>query len=158
MLQQPLDRHLLPLPAVSYVMKMYCPCISILGYTSQSRKSEKFINIHLNKKTLRRSSVTHFKKQPPDVFYKKAVLNLKICNIHHKKTPVLQSIFNKVAEHKACSVIKKRLQHRCFPGNIAKFLRTSILKIICKRLLLPLEVFCISNWLILSMRMLHLTY
>ena len=71
------------------------------------------------------------------MFYKKAVLNLKICNIHHKKTPVLQSIFNKVAEHKACSVIKKRLQHRCFPGNIAKSLRISILMIICKRLLLP---------------------
>ena len=158
MLQQPLDRHLLPLRAESYVMKMYCPCISILGYTSPRRKSEKFINIHLNKKTLRRSSVTHFKKQPSEVFYKKAVLNLKICNIHHKKTPVLQSIFNKVAEHKACSVIKKRLQHRCFPGNIAKSLRISILMIICKRLLLPLEVFCIRNLLILAMRMLHLTY
>ena len=24
----------------------------------------------------------------------------------------------------ACNFIKKRLQHRCFPGNIAKFLRT----------------------------------
>ena len=121
MLQQPLDRHLLPLPAESYVMKMYCPCINILGYTSHSRKSEKFINIHLNKKALRRSSVSPFKKQPPDVLYKKAVLNLKICNIHNKKTPVLQSLFNKVAEHKACSVIKKRLQHRYFPGNIEIF-------------------------------------
>ena len=93
MLQQPLDRHLLPLRAESYVMKMYCPCISILGYTSPRRKSEKFINIHLNKKTLRRSSVTHFKKQPPEVFYKKAVLNLKICNIHHKKKHLCCSLF-----------------------------------------------------------------
>ena len=33
-----------------YVMKMYCPSITILGYTSQSRKFEKFISIHLNKK------------------------------------------------------------------------------------------------------------
>ena len=32
--------------------------------------------------------------------------------------------------------IKKRLQHRCFPVNIAKFLRTPILKNICERLLL----------------------
>ena len=71
---------------------------------------------------MRRSSETHFKKQPPEVFYKKAVLNLKICNIHHKKTPVLQSLFKKVAELKASSVIKKRLQHRCIPGNIAKSL------------------------------------
>ena len=29
----------------------------------------------------------------------------------------------------------KRLQHRCFPVNIAKFLRTPILKNICERLL-----------------------
>ena len=31
---------------------------------------------------------------------------------------------------------KKRLQNRCFPMNIAKFLRTLILNNICKRLLL----------------------
>ena len=32
--------------------------------------------------------------------------------------------------------VKKRLQHRCLPVNFAKFLRRSILKNICKRLLL----------------------
>ena len=32
--------------------------------------------------------------------------------------------------------IKKRLQHRCFPVNFAKFLRTPILRNICERLLL----------------------
>ena len=31
---------------------------------------------------------------------------------------------------------KKRLQHSCFPVKLAKFLRTSTLKNICKRLLL----------------------
>ena len=36
--------------------------------------------------------------------------------------------------------IKKRLQHMCFPVNIAKFLRTPILKNICKRLLLHLAM------------------
>ena len=35
-----------------------------------------------------------------------------------------------------CNFIKKRLQHRCFPVNIAKFLRTSILNNICEQLLL----------------------
>ena len=34
------------------------------------------------------------------------------------------------------SFMKKRLQHRCFPVNIAKFLRTPILKNICERLFL----------------------
>ena len=32
--------------------------------------------------------------------------------------------------------IKKRLQNRCFPVSIAKFLRTPILKNICKQLTL----------------------
>ena len=41
---------------------------------------------------------------------------------------MLESLFNKVAGLKACIFIKKRLQHRCFPVNIAKFLRTPILK------------------------------
>ena len=70
----------------------------------------------------------------------------------------MESLSDKVADLKACNIIKKRLQHRCFPVNIAKSLRTSILKIICKRLLLPLEVFCIRNLLILAMTMVHLVY
>ena len=41
---------------------------------------------------------------------------------------------------KACYFIKKRLQHRWFPTNIAKFLRTPILKDICERLLLEMIV------------------
>ena len=36
----------------------------------------------------------------------------------HKKTPVLESLLNKVAG-------LRELQHRCFPVNIAKFLRTA---------------------------------
>ena len=54
----------------------------------------------------------------------------------YRKTPVLESLFNKLAELKACNFIKKRLQHRCFPVKFAKFLRTPILKNICGRLLL----------------------
>ena len=74
----------------------------------------------------------YFKKQPPEVFY--------ICSwkfrIIHKKTPVLEPLFNKVAGAQAYKFIKKRRQHMCFSANIAKFLRTSILKNICERLLL----------------------
>ena len=50
--------------------------------------------------------------------------------------PELESLFNKAAGLEACNVIKKRLQLWCFPLNIAKFLRTPILKNICERLLL----------------------
>ena len=32
----------------------------------------------------------------------------------HRKSPVLGSIFNKVASFHPCSIFKKRLQHRCF--------------------------------------------
>ena len=40
-----------------------------------------------------------------------------------QETPVLGSIFNKVAGLKACSFIKKRLQDRCFRVKFAKLLR-----------------------------------
>ena len=54
----------------------------------------------------------------------------------YREAPVLESLFNKVAELEACTFIKKRLQHWCFSVNIAKLLRTPILKNICERLLL----------------------
>ena len=46
----------------------------------------------------------------------------KFCNIH-RKTAVLESLFTKVADLKSCNFIKERLQHRCFPVNVAQFLR-----------------------------------
>ena len=57
-------------------------------------------------------------------------------------------LFNEVADLKACNFIKKRPQHMFFPVNIAKFLRTLILKNINKRLLLlvvPVTV-CLRYW------------
>ena len=65
--------------------------------------------------------------------------NHRRCSIKEaaqRKTLVLESLFDKVAALHACNFIKKRLQHRCFAVNIAKFLRTLILKKICERLLL----------------------
>ena len=43
------------------------------------------------------------------------------------------SLFDKVAALKTCNVIKKRLQHRCFPVKFAKFFRKPILKKICEQ-------------------------
>ena len=57
----------------------------------------------------------------------------------HRKTSVSESLLNKVARLKACKIIKKGIQHWCFPVNIEKFLRTPTLKNICERLLL---VYC----------------
>ena len=40
------------------------------------------------------------------------------------KTPLLESVFNKVASLQADCFIKKRLQHRYFLVDFAKFLKT----------------------------------
>ena len=69
---------------------------------------------------------------------KKAVL--KYLAILIEKILVLEPLFNKFAGLQAGNFITKRLQHRCFPLNIAKFL---ILKDICERLLLN---FIDSKW------------
>ena len=73
-------------------------------------------------------------KQPPEVFCKKR------CSLEfrkfHRKTPVLESLFNNFAGLQAWNFIKKILQHWCFPMKFAKFLRTPILKNIWEKLLL----------------------
>ena len=63
--------------------------------------------------------------------------SLKFRNIYRKRP--LESLFNKAEGLKACNFIEKILQLRCFPVNIAKFLRKPILKIICERLLLAVS-------------------
>ena len=74
-------------------------------------------------------TLSNWQKQSPEVF----------CNIQ-RETPVLESFLNKVAGLYVCNFIKKKkLQHRCFPVNIANLLRAPILKNICIQLLL--------NWL-----------
>ena len=57
-----------------------------------------------------------------------AATNLKNFAIFTRKKLLLQSLFNKVAGLQTCNFITKRLQHRCFPVNIVKFLRKPILK------------------------------
>ena len=68
------------------------------------------------------------------------------------KTPVLESPFIRFAGFKVCNFLKKGLQHRCFPVNIAKFLRTLILMKICELLLLKLLLLTvnISFWVLVS--------
>ena len=70
------------------------------------------------------------KKEPPEVFCKIGVLK-NFCKFH-RKTPVLESLFNR-----ACNFIKKRLQNRCFPVKFAKFLTTPTF------LTLPLQLFAL---------------
>ena len=58
---------------------------------------------------------------------------------------MLESLFDKVAVIQPSNFNKERLQHRCFPVNIANFLKTPILKNICERLLLLTAIFSQKN-------------
>ena len=75
-----------------------------------------------------------FKKQPfADVFQNRC--SLKFGNAH-RKTPVLELLFNIFAGLEDCNCITKRFQYKYFLVNIVKILTTPILKNICGRLLL----------------------
>ena len=69
-----------------------------------------------------------------------------------KHPSVLESPFNRLAGFKTCNFLEKELQQRCFPVNIAKFLKTLILMKICEQL--PLQFLLlnvnISSWVLVS--------
>ena len=62
--------------------------------------------------------VPHAQKQPPEVFFEKAVKSFANFT---EKSLCWSLFFNKVTGLRACSFIKKRLQHRCAPAKLAKF-------------------------------------
>ena len=65
----------------------------------------------------------NYRSSHPEVFCKNGVLRnfAKLTGKH-----LCQSLFfNKVAGLRPATLLKKRLWHRCFPVNFAKFLRTS---------------------------------
>ena len=68
----------------------------------------------------------------------------KSCNIH-RKTPVLKSLFNKVAGLKIRNFIKKSLQRRGFIVNISKIFKRPVLRNISKRLLLYILIICTAQ-------------
>ena len=63
------------------------------------------------------------KQSPGCVILKKVFL--KISQKFTGKHMCQSLLFNKVAGPRPATLIKKRLWHRCFPVNFAKFLRTS---------------------------------
>ena len=69
---------------------------------------------------------------------------------NHRKTPVLESLFNKVVDLKASSFNKKRLQHRHFHVNIKKFWRIAFfIKHLQWLLLNKVKINLKSTWFIL---------
>ena len=72
------------------------------------------------------SFIYAFRSSRPELFCKKGVLKdfTKFTGKH-----LCQSLFfNKVAGLRPATLFKKRLWHRCFPVNFAKFLRTPFFK------------------------------
>ena len=66
-----------------------------------------------------------------EVFYKKT------CSWKfHKKTPELESLFNKMQAYRPANLLKRPSSIGIFLTVIAKFLRTAILKNICERMFL----------------------
>ena len=67
-------------------------------------------------------------------------------------------LFNKVADFQPAILLKKRLRYKCFPVNFVNFLRTSILKITCERLLIismqstkPYKPYCSKSLAVLQL-------
>ena len=76
------------------------------------------------------------KEQPLEVFYKRSC-SQKFRNIH-RKTPVLESLFNNAGARQTCNILKK-------DSNTSVFLWIlQILKNFCERLLLGIMWY--SNW------------
>ena len=92
----------------------------------------------------RLNGIHEIQKQSLEVFYmQKGVLRnfTKFTGKH-----LCQSLFfNKVAGPRSATLLKKRLWHRCFPMNLAKFLRTPFLQNTSGWLLLKISRFCYLN-------------
>ena len=86
-----------------------------------------FRNTYFSEQLLFRTAIfhnSHLQEQPSEVLFFKKGCSKKFCNIH-RKTPMLESLFNKVAGLQGCSFIKKRLQHRCFFCEYYKLFKNS---------------------------------
>ena len=92
---------------------------------------------HLVVNSLIVNSLAKFRSSRPDVFCKKGVLR-SFTKFTEKQ--LRQSLFfNKVAGLSSATLLKKRLWHRCFPVNFAKFLRTHFSQNTSERLLLNMK-------------------
>ena len=70
--------------------------------------------------------VQYVQKQPPEVFFEKDVIK-NFANFTRKHL-CWSLFFNRVTGQRACSFIKKRLQHRCVLVKLAKFYKQLLIK------------------------------
>ena len=86
---------------------------------------------------------SNLQKQPLEMLCKKGVLKnfAKLTGKHL----CMSLFFNKVASRRSATLLKKKLWHRCFPVDFAKFLRTPFVRNTSERLLLWTTAFETSN-------------
>ena len=87
----------------------------------QIKDEKKQLDYHIKyfKKLLGHAGRAVFRSSRSQMFFKIGVLK-SFANLH-RKTPVLESLFKKVADLKVCNFIIKRLQYRCFPVKFVKY-------------------------------------
>ena len=102
----------------SWSVRIDCRAIDVSSFPSNEKlnKEKTFYNYRVNEPPS--WSLKKVRIRRPELFCKKGVLKkfTKFIGKH-----LLESHFNKVASN----FIKIRLQHRCFPVNFVKFLRTT---------------------------------
>ena len=94
--------------------KIHVPVI-LIGRSLNNKTKLKTLQIKNRKKVFWQLATDIQEQSFAGVFHKRC--SEKFCKIH-RKTPVLESLFNKVAGHQACNFIKNRIQHRCFPAKV----------------------------------------
>ena len=97
---------------------LFCQCIP-----------DKIYHLKREKRSGGKKSNVRVEKQPPEVFYKKKGV-LKNFQQNSQETTCARASF----------LLKKRLWHRCFPVNFAKFVRTPFLQNTSGRLLLYRQI------------------
>ena len=142
----------------------------LLPHTNRSSGSRVFFKrgffksfVKFTGKPLRRKRLRHkcflwvLRIIKTNLFVLKGVRILVFCMFISTMTVQLQ-FQNSKMKLQACNFFKKRLRHKFFPVNIAKILRTLILKNICERLLLTFLAHChfvtiphfLYKWIILK--------
>ena len=84
------------------------------------------------------NTISSLRSSRPEVFCKKGVLR-KFAKFLGKHLCQSLFFFDKVPGLRPATLFKKRLWHRCFPENFAKFLRTSLFIEHLQKLLLQIS-------------------
>ena len=80
----------------------------------------------MGKETLAQVFSCEFCEVSTNIFFHGTPLLATSDNSSSVPAPVVESLTNKIAGLMVCNFIKKRHQHKCFPVNIAKFLKTAL--------------------------------